>query len=424
LDDQAGQQQSFRQRAFATLENPTFRTLWIGSVLSFLGFFTYVTGQSVVAFDLTDDNSAVGIVVFSMTVAMLAFGPLGGALADRLSKRELLFVTQFASGAVFLAVGLLIQFDQLTLALLAGAAFLVGVFFTAMAPVRQAYVGDIVTDKRRGNAVALIQVARSIGQVAGPFIAGGLIAWEAAGADVAFYVMTAMYVAASIATLPLPKTRSRASGSGVFRDAIEGFVHVWDVPRLHYLILQLLFVMLIGFNYVTILPGFVEDDLGHGDAATGLMFGVAALGGLVASFTAAAFADSGRAYQLLALCGLLLGAGLVVVSAAPNLAVAALVMLFAGAGAGGFQTLNGALMVRESEPAYYGRVMAILMMTFSGFGIAALPLGFLADAIGPRYTLLAIGLWVTVVALTYTARSFDLLRGRGVPAAAPPPAEA
>jgi MFS family permease len=414
----------FRQRAFATLDEPVFRTLWIGSVLSFLGFFTYVTGQSVVAFDLTEDNSAVGIVVFSMTVAMLVFGPLGGALADRLSKRELLFVTQFAAAGVLLAVGLLIETDRLTVPLLAGAAFLIGVLFTAMSPVRQAYVGDIVSGSRRGNAVALIQVARSVGQVAGPFIAGGLIAWEAAGAQAAFYTMAGMYVAASIATIPLPKTSSRSSGRGVFRDAAEGFEHVWGVPRLRYLVLQLLFVMLIGFNYVTILPGFVEDDLGHGDAATGLMFGVAAVGGLIASFGAAAFADSPRAYQLLALCGLLLGVGLLAVSAAPNLALAAAIMLIAGAGAGGFQTLNGALMVRESEPAYYGRVMAILMMTFSGFGIAALPLGFLADGIGPRYTLLAIGAFVTVVAVSYTARSFDLLRGRGVPAAVSPPAEA
>lgn len=45
----------------------------------------------------------------------------------------------------------------------------------------------------------------------------------------------------------------------------------------------------------------------------------------------------------------------------------------------------------------YGRVMSITMLAFSGTGLVALPIGLLADAIGERGTLMAMGAGVCLV---------------------------
>ena len=49
------------------------------------------------------------------------------------------------------------------------------------------------------------------------------------------------------------------------------------------------------------------------------------------------------------------------------------------------------LALSISEPAYHGRVQSLLGLGFSAFGLASLPLGILADAIGLRQTLVGMG---------------------------------
>jgi MFS family permease len=57
-----------------------------------------------------------------------------------------------------------------------------------------------------------------------------------------------------------------------------------------------------------------------------------------------------------------------------------------------FQTSNQSLLLMLSDFDYHGRLQGLVMLGFSGFGIAALPLGILADAIGLRPTLAGMGL--------------------------------
>ncbi len=66
-------------------------------------------------------------------------------------------------------------------------------------------------------------------------------------------------------------------------------------------------------------------------------------------------------------------------------------MFGVGAGSGGFQTLNGAVIARETEPSYMGRVMSLVILAFAGFGLMALPFGALADWIGEAQTLFVMG---------------------------------
>ncbi len=65
--------------------------------------------QSVVAFELTSRNGAVGSVIFAQGLAMMALGPFGGAVADRLPKRSVLLVCQSAITLVFVGVGMSIR---------------------------------------------------------------------------------------------------------------------------------------------------------------------------------------------------------------------------------------------------------------------------------------------------------------------------
>src|ERR1043165_2670295 len=80
--------------AFDALQMPVYRTIWIGTIVSFFAFNTWGPAQGVVAFDLTGNNGAVGIVVFGQGLAQTFLNPLSGAFADRVSKRNLVIACQ------------------------------------------------------------------------------------------------------------------------------------------------------------------------------------------------------------------------------------------------------------------------------------------------------------------------------------------
>src|SRR5688500_9924371 len=100
---------------FAALTHREYRILWIGTGLSFLAFSMSWVAQSVVAYDLTGKNGAVGVVSLGMGLSMLLISPFGGVFADRWSKRTMLVLGQAIIALDFCAVGLLIYTDAITI---------------------------------------------------------------------------------------------------------------------------------------------------------------------------------------------------------------------------------------------------------------------------------------------------------------------
>lgn len=385
---------------FGALDIRNFRVLWIGTAFSFLAFMMSNTAQSVVAYGISGNNRAVGLVMFGQGIAMLILSPFGGALADRLSKRMLLLICQSVIGLTMLATGLLLATDTLTVLLLAAGSFVMGLMFSFLGPTRQAYIGDLVERDRRGNAVALTQVAQNLTRVMGPFLAGAMLAVHFVGSAGTYFFMAGLFVVVVAMLLQLPPSRGAAgTRPNVFAEIGAGMRHVTQNQRLLQLIAGFVLVTMIGFPYMTVMPGFVTGDLGAGRGAYGILLGVSALGGLITSLLVAGMADSPRAPLILTVSSAGIGATLILTGLAPSFAVALLTMFCLGGAVSGFQTLNTALTLRDTAPAFYGRVMSITMLAFSGTSIIGLPVGILADAIGERATLVAMGMGVLLVVL-------------------------
>ena len=74
-------------------------------------------------------------------------------------------------------------------------------------------------------------------------------------------------------------------------------------------------------------------------------------------------------------------------------------VFFVGCGMAGFQALNGSLVLATADMEYHGRVQSLIMLSFSAFGLAALPFGVLADELGLRETMVGMGIAVFLAAL-------------------------
>jgi MFS family permease len=406
---------------FASLSDPRYRVLWAGTSLSFLAFSMSMIVQSVVAFDLTQKNGSVGVVAMGMGVSTIIAAPFGGVIADRVSKRVLLLAGQTLIAANFGFVGLLIITDQITIPILFTSTLIQGLVFSFIAPARQAWLGELLDGRLRANGIALQQVAMTATRIIGPFIAGALIALSFIGSGGAYLFMGAVMVlvVATLAQLPAspPKKAAGSTALGAFRD---GMRHVAARPRLALLTTMFVGVVIGGFSYQVLLAGYLEHELGHDRKDMAWMLGVAGAAGLLATIVIAGKANSPRAWQMMAGSAVVLGLSLMALAVVGGFGGALIVMLAVGAGSSVFQMINSALVLQESDPAYYGRVMSLTMLAWGFNSLAGMPFGALADAIGERETLFVMG--VLVLGVCLAASGAHAAIARRVPAATPVPA--
>ena len=392
-------------RPFGALSIPNFRNLFVGTLASFTAFFISTVIQGVVAFELAGSNTAVGSVIFGQGVGMFISGPLGGAYADRLPKRRVIAVSQTLSALCFGSVGLLYASGLLAVGHLILNGLVIGCAFGFIGPARQAIVVDLVPRPLLGNAMALTTVANTMSRVLGPLLAAIFLAFESAGPAAAYWAMSLLYLLSAGLLLLLPRSvvRDNVGDTHVIEDISAGLRYTWNHVRLRHLLIFFVTVMLIGFPHVTLIPGLLENQLGRSAEELTRFALCSAIGALIASLTVARYADSSHATRIYSWLAIAFGVSLVLLASMPGFGSAVACMLLVGASSGGFHALNGAVIARETDPVYMGRVMSLSMLSFAGFSMTALPLGILADHFGERTVLFGMGSGVFALSIFMAA---------------------
>ena len=95
--------------------------------------------------------------------------------------------------------------------------------------------------------------------------------------------------------------------------------------------------------------------------------------------------------------GVALGLSLIALAVSSTFGLALVSLVGVGAAGLVFQTTTQSLMLTLSDIDYHGRMQSMVVLGFSGFGLAVLPLGILADAVTLEVTLAGMGVVVLVV---------------------------
>ena len=397
---------------FQALGNSQYRLLWIASLFSMLAFMMQWTVQAVVAFDLAGTNSAVGLVQLGIGLSMLILGPFGGVIADRVSKKPMVFWGQLIIAASFFVTGGMILAGALTLAWLVLLTAAMGLVFAFLSPALQAWVGEIVPYKMLPNAVALSQLAANGSRVAGPLVAGMMLGAAAIGAGGAYLFMGALFIVVLSIVSRLPATRAKpaAERRTVSVELMEGVSYVASTPALRTLMVLLTAVVVLGFMWQIVLPALLERHLDRSPTDVGLMLTANAVAALAVALPLAGIVGTRWAWPAMFACIALLGVGFFLLAAAPSFTTALLATLALGPGLSGFMLVNNALIMSNTNPGYFGRVMSLTMLSWGFQGALSLPFGALADAIGEREMLAIIGVLLLVVAVVGGLHTLRLAR--------------
>lgn len=384
---------------FDSLKVSTFQRLWFGGMFVFLAMQTQQIARAWLAFDLTGTNTALGGVLIGFGVSGLFAIPAGGVIADRFDKRMVIVLTQLVNVVTTLAIAGAIETEMIAYWMIVLASVIGGATISILAPSRIAMTAELVDREQLTNAVMLSNMSAQVTRVIGPGIAGVLIGISFVGVVGVYYLSALLSVGAVFLSLTLPASPpARRRSTGPIEDLAEGIRYTRADPELVRLLVASLLIIMFGFAHQAFLPAIVVDLFDRGSGSLGALTMSSALGAVVTSFVLANTPrDQLSRRQGLASYGL--GGALLVFAVVPTFATALVALFFVGCGMAGFQALNGSLVLATADMEYHGRVQSLIMLSFSAFGLAALPFGILADAVGLRETMVGMGVAVLLAAL-------------------------
>ena len=401
-------------RTFVALQNRDYRLIWIGTLGSFTAMQMSMIARGYLAYSLTGSAAMLGVVTFARALPQFLFTLFGGVLADRVSKRNLLLVTQTLTGLTVLATAVLVYSGLITIWQLILLGFIEGSIFSFNMPARQAILPELVGQKDLMNAVALNNAGMNFTQVFGPALAGLLIATPAVGLKHVFFVMAACYL---LPVFMLTQIRPRPAATGrrkapMIQELRGGIRYITNHETLGMLLVIGLVPTLLGFSYQSLLPVFASAKvLDVGASGLGLMSAVTGVGALVGSLAIASYGDFRRRGMAQLVAGAAWGISLILFGLSRDFHVALGALLLVGLTASAYRSLNNTLVTAMADAEFYGRVMSVQMLGFSISMLTPLPIGVVVDHIGAPTTVAINGALIAifVVGVATLVRSYRRL---------------
>jgi MFS family permease len=400
---------------FRSLRIRNYRIYYAGGVVSNIGTWMQRIAQDWLVLQLSDnDGVALGITTGLQFLPMLLFGPWGGMLADRYSKRKLLIATQAFMGVVALALALLDLTDVVAVWHVYVLALLLGLGTAIDNPARQSFVIEMVGADDLPNAVGLNSASFNLGRVIGPALAGLLI--ELLGTGPVF-LLNALSFGAVIYALTRLRTDELSPAPRAGRgpgQVLEGIRYVRSRPDLVMVMALVFFVGTFGLNFQLTTALMATEVFGKGAGEFGLLGSIMAVGSLSGALLAA---RRGKPrLRLLLLSAFAFGGVEVLAGLMPTYVLFAAILVPVGLTALTFITAANSTMQLGVDPVMRGRVMALYMAVFFGGTPIGAPLvGAVAEAFGARWSLILGGLVsasaAAVAALLLARRSGLEIRG-------------
>ena len=382
---------------FAALHNRHYRRLFIGGLFTFLTMQVAGIARAWLAFEITGTNTGLGGVMLAFGLCSIFAIPYGGMISDRFSKRNVLAVVGTLQAATPICLGVVVVTGNESYWILIAASVVQGGVISILAPARLSFISELVGRESITNAIFLSMSTVQLARVAGPAAAGALIGVAFFGLAGVFFSAGVLGALSVVLLAGLPRgAPSSPSGRSALGDIADGLRFVRSRPDLVHLLAVSFGVVLVGFPYMAFLPVVAEKVHHSGSTGFGLLNAAAAVGAAVSSISLANL-ERRRLRPFQTRSALIFGATLSVFAVMPNLYAALAVMALVGASSSVFQALNNSMLLTSTPIEYHGRVQSLLMLSFSGFAIAALPIGIVADAVGIRATLVGLGILVLAV---------------------------
>src|SRR5436190_12715210 len=256
-----------------------FRWLWTGQAISGIGNQVTRLALPYQVYRMTGSTLAIAGLTLFQLIPILVFSLGAGSVADAVDRRRMLRLTQVAMMACSLALAILALQPSVPLLVLYAVAFATAAFGSLDQPARSSSIPRLVPRERLPAALALGQLNFQIASVAGPAVAGVLIA--TIGLAGAYFVDVVSFTASLVALAaiaPIPPLRGATRpGLAAIREGLR-FARRRRVILSTYVID--LHAMIFGMP-TSLFPALALDVFHAGPAGLGLLAAAPSVGALL-----------------------------------------------------------------------------------------------------------------------------------------------
>ena len=386
---------------FQSLRLPDFRLLWIANLVASFAMQMQMVARGWLIYDITSSPLALTWVMLSFMLPSFVFSLLGGVIADRVRKKPIMIVGQVVNAAATVAFATIVFRGDVIFWHFIYFGLFNGAIMSLSMPARAAVVPEIVPERIMVNAMALQGATYSAARVAGPALAGWLIAWFAGGdtdptrsstaaVGIVLYIIAAMYLVSVVATAmlryqgdPTPRPDAR-----MLDDIAEGFRYMRRERMVLGLLVMGIVPMMFGFAPSSLAPVFNKEILDGNPQTLGYLMTAMGVGSLAGSLLLARLGDIGSKGKVMFACCYVWALGLAGFALSPTLAIAAAFGIFIGIFGSLVGSLNMSVVTLAIAPEVRGRVMSIMMMSFGIMPIGMIPIAAAAEFAGIASALL------------------------------------
>ena len=373
---------------FASLKLRDYRLLWGGMVGSAFAMNMQLVAQGWLVYEMTSSPMKLAWVSLASTLPQIFLSLVGGVIADRSRKREIILIGQALNGIGTLFMAVIVITGNVQFWHFIWVGLIHGSMNALSIPARNAFIPDIVGEPLMFNAMAFNTAAWNLSRILGPALAGGMIALIAGGdtsshfaVGIVYFVLSALYFVAS-ATVMMMHHKGQARrrrNTGVLQEVTAGIRYVQRSPVIGGLILLTIVSFVLGAPVQTLMPAFNSDVLNGGPDDLGLLMAAMGVGAIAGSLTLSKLGGLRRKGFWLFFNSFLWGGALIGIAISTTEFWATAMI-----GAVGFissvgMSMNRTIVVLHASPRMRGRIMSIDTMTHGLMPVGVLPISYVAE---------------------------------------------
>lgn len=268
---------------------PDFWKFWAGQTISNLGSSFTFFALPLLVYELTGSAINLALTTASEFVPYLLFGLVIGAWTDRLDRKRLMINVDLLRAAVLCTIPLLHFADLLFVEWIYGVGFVTSTLNIFFDSSQYAAIPNLVAKDDLVTANGRIQASYSGAQIAGPIVAGALVAVLPIATVLLFDALTFVVSAVSLGLIASSfneAPREPAERKRLREEVAEGLKLVWSHPLLRNISIMMALYNFVGTTIFTQLVLFADVRLGATDSQTALLFSSGSAGIMITGLLA------------------------------------------------------------------------------------------------------------------------------------------
>jgi MFS family permease len=413
---------------FRALKHRNFQLFFGGQIISLVGTWMQTVAEAWLVYRLTGSSVLLGVLGFVGQIPIFLLSPVAGLAADRWPRRRVVIATQTASMLLAFTLAALTLSGRIRVWGIITLATLLGTVNAFDVPARQSFLIEMVGREDLLNAIALNSSMFNGARVAGPAIAGIVVALVGEGWCFLLNGVSYLAVIAGLFMMHIEKSTAVHDGNSPLEKLREGFNFARHTKPIRALLELIAIVSFMALPFTVLMPIFAGRILGGGAGAYGTLMGAVGLGAVAGALAIAMRRQLRGLGNVAGYSAAALGVSLVLFSASRWYWVSLAILVLCGFAMMMQFTAINTLIQAMVPDQLRGRMMSLYSMMFLGMApLGSLLAGAIADHIGAPVTVAIGGLASLAGGLAFLRRwpavrgsARELVAAQGMMAPAPP----